>query len=173
MRKSKVVIEHLPTSISIRDNKYSCKGCPLSIYANENDKVMLGCGNIHARTMLVLTPYNVNASIDYLTCLKVLIDLYRNETGRELLDDSYVTRGIKCLNKSPYNLYEQAVSHCYTYFRYECNKLKPRKIISFNTNIYNIKGYNVVTITHPGVMFYNNEELKKKFKLEFIKEMLL
>lgn len=164
-------VEHIATNISIKEK---CSNCPMSIYHKDDAKVMLGVGNIYSDIMMILPPYDVEAKIGYNTILKLLIDEYRELTGKELLEDCYVTRYIKCVNKTPFNIYVNAYLYCYVYIQYEIKQLRPLHIISFDAKFSSIARnihYDVVEVMNPGVLYYDNESLKKRFRDELSKAL--
>lgn len=170
IRRKKIVlsIEHCVSKINIK-NCLGCSNCPIRLYADEKDTIILGTGNICSNIIMILPSYDVHAGIDYITILTLLQNAYRDITGKELLDDCYVTRYIKCLDKTDRNLNNTAVKHCLKNLYYEINKIKPKKVISFNKEYveyieritdYGIELFNVIS---PGVMYYNNDKLKNVF----------
>ena len=171
-RKNKEVelaVEHYSTMLYVC-NADVCSQCPLKLYANEDDKIIFGTGNIITDTIMILPSYDVKAGIGYPTMLKILQDAYRDIKGMELLEECYVTRGIKCLNKTDFNLDKDAIKSCITNLFYEVGRITPRKIIIFDKQLYDFGLYNcnrgkfiVKTVISPGVMYYDNQNLKDVF----------
>lgn len=170
IRRKKVVlsIEHCVSKINIK-KAICCSNCPIRLYANENDKIIFGVGNICSDTIMILPSYDVNAGIDYITILTLLQNAYKEITDRELLEDCYITRYVKCLDKTDRNLNNTAVKYCLSNLYYEIGRIQPKKVISFNKDYvcyidritdFGIKLINVIS---PGVMYYNNDKLKDIF----------
>ena len=166
---SEITIEHIQTTLFIKKVRL-CSKCPLKLYAKDDDKIILGTGNIFTDTIMILPSYDVKAGIGYPTILKLLQDNYKNITGLELLENCYVTRGVKCLNKTDFDLNTEAIKSCITNIYYEINKIKPKKIIIFDKLIYNFGLYRcnagkwiIKTVMSPAVLYYDNENLKDKF----------
>lgn len=171
-RKKKDVelpVEHMSTNLFISICEV-CSKCPCRIYADEDDKIILGVGNIYTDTVVILPSYDVKAGIGYPTILKIMQDTYKNIVGKELLEDCYVTRTIKCFNKTDFNLEKDAIKSCFTNLIYEVSRIKPKKVIILDKQIYDFGLYScnrckfaVKTVISPGVMYYNNQNLKDIF----------
>lgn len=171
-RKNKEVelaVEHYSTMLYVCKADI-CSRCPLKLYANEDDKIILGTGNVMTDTIMVLPSYDVKAGIGYPTMLKILQDAYRDIKGMELLEECYVTRSIKCLNKTDFNLEKDAIKSCITNLLYEVGRITPRKVIIFDKHLYDFGLYKcnqgkfvVKTCISPGVMYYDNDNLKNLF----------
>lgn len=173
VKKNEIAIEHYSTQLFIRKADV-CSQCPLKLYANEDDKIILGTGNIITNTIMVLPSYDVKAGIGYTTMLKITQDTYKDIVGRELLEDVYVTRSIKCLNKTDFNLDKDAIKSCITNLFYEISRITPHKVIIFDKQLYNFGLYRCVigkfvvkTCISPGVMYYDNQNLKDIFIKQF------
>ena len=179
-RKKKDVelpVEHMSTNLFISICEV-CSKCPCRIYADEDDKIILGVGNIYADTVVILPSYDVKAGIGYPTILKIMQDAYKDIVGKELLENCYVTRTIKCFNKTDFNLEKDAVKSCFTNLIYEVSRIKPKKVIILDKQIYDFGLYScnrgkfaVKTVISPGVMYYDNQKLKDTF-IEQLKEAL-
>lgn len=171
-KEKEVAIEHYNTQLYIRKIKL-CSNCPLKLYANENDKIILGTGTIITNIIMILPSYDVNANIGYITMLKIVQDVYKDIIGKELLEDVYVTRSIKCFNKTDFNLEKDAIKSCITNLIYEIGRITPTKIIIFDKHLYNFNLYQnklkyvVKTVLSPGVMYYDNQNLKDIFIKQF------
>ena len=171
-RKNKEVelaVEHYSTMLYIHKANV-CANCPLKLYAEKDDKIILGTGNIMTNTIMILPSYDVKAGIGYPTMLKIIQDAYKDIKGMELLEECYVTRSIKCLNKTDFNLEKDAIKSCITNLFYEVSRITPRKIIIFDKELYDFGLYNcnrgkfiVKTVISPGVMYYDNQKLKDIF----------
>lgn len=170
--KKELAVEHYTTNLNINSANV-CAKCPLRIYADEDDKIILGVGNIITDTILVLPSYDVKAKIGYTTMLKILQEAYKCITGIELLEDTYVTRAIKCFNKTDFNLEVIAIKSCITNLLYEIGRITPRKIIIFDRRLHDFTYNNITikTVISPGVMYYDNDNLKEIF-MEQLKEAL-
>lgn len=167
--KNELNIKHYSSMLNIK-TYYGCTNCPLKLYANENDTVIFGVGNIMSDTMMVLPAYDTKANIDYYTILNIIQDIYKQLKGTNILEECYITRSIKCFNKTDFNLEKDAIKSCIDNLIYECYRIKPNKIIIFDKNLYdfglynNIRGiFNVKTVISPGVMYYDNQNLKDIF----------
>ena len=174
-----LAIEHIISKIKIQDAK-CCKSCPLKLYvSSNNDTIIFGVGNILTDTIIILPSYDVKAKIGYITILKIVQDVYRDITGKELLEDIYVTRAIKCFNKTDFNLEKEAIKSCFSNLFYEIDRISPSKLIVFDKHCYDILfNYNnnglikVIPVISPGVMYYDNDALKERFINEFKNALL-
>ena len=174
-----LAIEHIISKIKIQDAK-CCKDCPLKLYvSSDNDTIIFGVGNILTDTIMILPSYDVKAKIGYITMLQIVQNAYKDITGKELLEEVYVTRVIKCLNKTDFNLEKEAIKSCISNLYYEIGRITPRKVIIFDKQIYdfglyryNQGKYIVKTVINPGVMYYDNDALKDIF-IKQLKEALL
>lgn len=168
-KDNELVVKHIISNINIKTAK-CCQNCPLKIYAKENDKIIFGVGNIFSNTIIILPSYNVNAKIEHNTILKILQDAYKDITGTDVLEDCYVTRSIKCLNKTDFNLDKEAIKSCISNLYYEIGRILPKKLIIFDKNINDYymcnsiqKSFIIKNVISPGVMYYNNQGLKDTF----------
>ena len=168
-KEVELAVEHYSTMLYVCKADI-CSRCPLKLYAKEDDKIILGTGNIITDTIIVLPSYDVKAGIGYPTMLKILQDAYKYITGKELLEEVYVTRVIKCLNKTDFNLEREVIKSCLSNLYYEIGRITPRKLIIFDKQIYdfglyryNQGKYIVKTVISPGVMYYDNDALKEVF----------
>lgn len=183
VRKSKVkeeelAVEHIVSNAKISTAK-CCRYCPLRLYANEDDKIIFGVGNIITNTIMILPSYDTQAKIGYNTILKIVEDAYKNITGKELLEEVYVTRVVKCFKRTDFNLKKEAIKSCFSNLFYEIGRITPSKIIIFDKLCYNtLFNYNnnnfvqIKSIINPGVMYYDNDALKKVFIDEFKRALL-
>lgn len=178
--KEGIAIKHLNSNLNIKSIQ-CCNDCSLKIYAKENETITYGVGNIFGNIVFVLPNYDVNAKIGYNTLLNLLQTQYKELTSKEIFEDYYVTRVVKCYNKTDFDLESQSVKHCYTNLVYEISRIKPNKVIFltkdyeylidymkilFNNNS-NIKFYQTYNI---GVLYYESE-YKDKF-VEQLKEII-
>lgn len=168
-KEVELAVEHYSTKLYVKLAQ-CCSQCPLKLYAEEDDKIIFGTGNIMTDTIMILPSYDVKAGIGYPTMLKILQDAYRDIKGMELLEECYVTRGIKCLNKTDFNLEKDAIKSCITNLSYEICRIRPRKIIIFDKFLYDfISAYytiifpKIYQVVSPGVMYYDNQNLKYVF----------
>ncbi len=168
-KDTQLAVEHYKTMLTI-SKVHLCANCPLKLYAEKTDTIILGTGNIMTDTMIILPSYDVKANIGYNTILNIIQDKYREIKGTELLEDCYVTRSVKCLNNTDFNLEKDAIKSCITNLFYEVARIKPRKVIIFDKQIYNFGLYecnrgrfDVKTVISPGVMYYDNQNLKDIF----------
>lgn len=173
-KHKKDVIEHRKTQLVIKQCS-TCKNCPLKIYAKENETITYGVGNIHSNVIIVLPTYDANADKDYNTILKLLLDTYKEHTGRDLVEDAYITRLVKCYKNTPYNLMDQAKYYCIFHTSYEIFRINAKYVIFTGDTVKkyidsfhlsnNISTFGKITYTmySPAVMFYDNETIKNNF----------
>ena len=179
VKEVELAAEHIVSNKKIKAAK-CCQYCPLKLYvSSDDDTIIFGIGNIITDTIMILPSYDVKAGIGYITMLKIVQDAYKDITGNELLENVYVTRAIKCLNKTDFNLEKEAIKSCFSNLYYEIGRITPRKLIIFDKQIYdfglyryNQGKYVVKTVVSPGVMYYDNDALKEVFIKQF-KEALL
>lgn len=168
-KEVELAVEHYSTTLYIHKADI-CVNCPLKLYAEQEDKIILGTGNIMTDTIMILPSYDVKAGIGYPTILKIIQDIYREIKGKDILEECYITRSIKCLNKTDFNLEKDAIKSCIANLFYEVSRITPRKIIIFDKELYDFGLYNcnrgkfiVKTVISPGVMYYDNQKLKDIF----------
>lgn len=172
-------IEHIKTNKFL--NEYpQCQDCPIRIF-NTNEKLTLGTGNIESNILFVLPTYDYNAKLGYTTILTLLADVYKEIKGKSIFEDVYITRVIKCFNKTDFNLNDIAAKHCNSFIAAEIRSKQWKKIIFFSNtyeeyiskinNNYDLKRitlYNktkrVYNVYNPAILFYNNEKVIKEFK---------
>jgi hypothetical protein len=167
--KIEFAVEHYSSKLYI-SSLNTCSECPLKIYADDKDTIIFGTGNINSNTIMILPSYDVKAGINYNTILKIVQDSYKNIKGTNLLEDCYVTRSIKCLDKTDFNLEDSAINYCLNNLIYEIYRINPNKIIIFDKRLYDldlyelcIGIYNIKTVISPAVMYYNNQKLHNIF----------
>lgn len=181
-RKAKEVelaAEHIVSNKKIKAAK-CCQYCPLKLYvSSDDDTIIFGIGNIITDTIMILPSYDVKAGIGYITMLKIVQDAYKDITGNELLENAYITRAIKCLNKTDFNLEKEAIKSCFSNLFYEIGRISPSKLIVFDRLCYEVLfNYNnnglirIVPVISPGVMYYDNNALKDRFINEFKQALL-
>lgn len=169
----KLSIEHYSSQLFI--NKIDiCSNCPLKLYSKENDTIVFGTGNRITDTMIILPSYDIKADVNYNNILKIVRDTYKDITGKELLENCYVARTIKCINKTDFNLEKEAIKNCICNLYYELSRIKPIKLIIFDKQLYdfglynyNRGKYNVKTVISPAVIYYDNQNLKDVFVRQF------
>lgn len=169
----KLTVEHYGSQLFI--NKIDiCSNCPLKLYSKENDTIVFGTGNRVTDTMIILPSYDIKSDVNYNTILKIVRDIYKDITNKELLEDCYVTRTIKCVNKTDFNLEKEAIKNCICNLYYELSRIKPTKLIIFDKQLYdfglynyNRGKYNVKTVISPAVIYYDNQNLKDVFVRQF------
>lgn len=168
-KDNKMDIEHCSSLIYIKD-AIVCSKCPLKLYAKKNDTIVFGTGNINTNTIMILPSYDVKAKIGYNTILNIIRKVYQHIKGTELLEDYYVTRSVKCVNKTDFNLEKDAIKHCITNLFYEISRINPKKLIIFDKHLYDFGLYRcnqgkfiVKTCVSPAVMYYDNQKLKDIF----------
>lgn len=184
-KRKKDIIEHIKTMFVI--NQFSkCEHCPLRIYAKENETITYGVGNINSNIIIVLPTYDANADKDYNTILKLLLDTYKEHIGRNLLEDAYITRIVKCYKNSPYNLINSAIHYCIYHTSYEIFRINAKHVIFagdtvkkyidafHSSNNISTFGKTSYTMYSPAVMFYDNETIKNNFieQLKYISTLI-
>lgn len=178
VKEEELAVEHIISNAKISTAK-CCQYCPLRLYTNEDDKIIFGVGNIITDTIMILPSYDTQAKIGYNTILKIVEDAYKDITGKELLEEVYVTRAVKCFKRTDFNLEKEAIKSCFSNLFYEIGRITPLKIIVFDKLCYNtLFNYNnngliqIKSIVSPGVMYYDNQSLKDVFIKQF-KEALI
>lgn len=169
--KNLIEDKHLKTNIH-QIKCEQCSECPLHVYSNDNDVVIFGVGNIFADTILVLPSYDTKAKVNYTTILSIVEKAYYQIEHKDIYEECYVTRTIKCYDKSNYNLMQDAIKHCKEFLYYEVIKLKPRRIIifdsKFDTTELEMNTFaRIAHVINPGVMYYDNNKLKQTFMKQF------
>lgn len=162
-------IKYLSTELLIDE---VCYDCPLKLYNKKGSKVTYGVGNIYANTILILPPYNINSKKD--SVINIIDDLYSKNTGKNIFEEYYITRTIKCYNSTNFNLNDSAFKICYKYLIHEICRIKPKSIILFDKNYYEFidnfcSNYKIQVhnILNPNVMWYDNNIIKESFMQQF------
>lgn len=177
VKEEELAVEHIVSNAKISTAK-CCRYCPLRLYINKDDKIIFGVGNIITNTIIILPSYDTQAKIGYNTILKIVEDAYKDITGKELLEEVYVTRAVKCFKRTDFNLEKEAIKSCFSNLFYEIGRITPSKIIIFDKLCYNtLFNYNngliqIKSVISPGVMYYDNDALKKVFIDEFKRALL-
>ena len=178
VKEVELAAEHIVSNKKIKAAK-CCQYCPLKLYvSSDDDTIIFGIGNIITDTIMILPSYDVKAGIGYITMLKIVQDAYKDITGNELLENVYVTRAIKCLNKTDFNLEKEAIKSCFSNLFYEIGRISPSKLIVFDRLCYDVLfNYNnglikIISVISPGVMYYDNNALKDRFINEFKQALL-
>lgn len=178
VKENDLAVEHIVSKTKIKTAK-CCQSCPLKLYASDDDTIIFGTGNIITDTIMILPSYDVKAKIGYITMLQIVQDAHKDITGKELLEEMYVTRAVKCLNKTDFNLENEAIKSCLSNLFYEIGRITPKKLIIFDKQLYDFGLYRcnegkftVKTVISPGVMYYDNNALKNVF-IKQLKEALL
>ena len=173
VKEEKLAVEHIISNVKISTAK-CCQYCPLRLYANKDDKIIFGVGNIITNTIMVLPSYDTKAKIGYNTILKIVEDVYKDIIGKELLEEVYATRAVKCFKRTDFNLEKEAIKSCFSNLFYEISHITPKKIIIFDKELYDFGLYHCVrdkydirTVISPGVMYYDNQNLKDIFIKQF------
>lgn len=179
VKEVELAAKHIVSNKKIKAAK-CCQYCPLKLYvSSDDDTIIFGIGNIITDTIMILPSYDVNAGIGYITMLKIVQDAYKDITGNELLENAYITRAIKCLNKTDFNLEKEAIKSCFSNLFYEIGRISPSKLIVFDRLCYEVLfNYNnnglirIIPVISPGVMYYDNNALKDRFINEFKQALL-
>lgn len=178
VNEEELAVKHIISNAKINTAK-CCQYCPIRLYINEENKIIFGVGNIITDTIMILPSYDTQAKIGYNTILKIVEDTYRDIAGKELLEEVYVTRAVKCFKRTDFNLKKEAIKSCFSNLFYEIGRIAPSKIIVFDKLCYNILfNYNnnnfvqIKSVINPGVMYYDNDALKKVFIDEFKRALL-
>lgn len=169
-KKATILDKHISSKLVINRIRM-CESCPLHIFAEDGQVIMFGAGNISASTIMVLPPYDIKAKIDYVTMIDLLEDAYKEITGLDIFEETYITRSVKCFSRTNYDLNTVAIKECANKLYYEIVRIQPNKVIVFDKNcdIDTIKAnnYNVFQVMSPAVMYYDNPELKEIFMKQF------
>lgn len=173
-RKKEVVVavKHIDTNIKINTNSV-CEVCPYRIFADNDERVTLGVGNIQSNFVFVLPTYDIKSHNHYSGLISQLKEIYKDITGKELFENIYTTRLVKCSNKNEHNIYSTAIAPCSSYFSYEMNNLPAKHIVFFGSTYedYNnnkdtvalyLNNKYVYKVYSPGVIYYDNDTLKTK-----------
>lgn len=173
VKENQLAVEHIVSNKKIKTAK-CCQHCPLKLYSSDDDNIIFGAGNIITDIIMILPSYDVKAGIGYITMLNIVQDAYKDITGKELLENVYVTRAVKCLNKTDFNLEKEAIKSCFSNLFYEIGRIAPPKLIIFDRKCYDILfNYNnnglikIISVISPGVMYYDNQTLKDAFIKQF------
>jgi len=166
-------IEHMVTKIMIKTNA-ACKDCPYRIYAKDDEVVTLGVGNINSDFIFILPTYDIKAKIGYDTVLSMLALWYEQTYGKNIFDDIYITRLVKCSKNTGHDLYQSCIQPCSTFLAYELNKLGARTVVFFgsayddyiaraDTVGHVIPKKNIFKSYSPSVLYYKKPDIIKKF----------
>lgn len=165
--------EHMSTNAKIYQSVI-CRLCPYRIYSNDSEKVTFGIGNIFGDYIFIVPSYDTKAKVGTETTLTLLAKTFNEITGKNMFEEAYITRLVKCQKNLDHSLYEQAVTPCSNYLVKEINRLAAKNIIFFGTtyNDYmnnrdivglNIPLKNIFKSLNPDIFFYDNNILKKRF----------
>jgi len=167
-----VAFDHMGTKIKIKANDV-CSNCVYKLYAKDEETVTLGIGNIHSNFIFILPSYDPKSKLGYVNLLTILKDAYSDVFNRDIFNDVYVTRLVKCSKNTTFNLYESAISPCSHYLTYEVNRLVAKHIIFFGSTFDDYQNNNTVAMYlhnkyvykaySPAVLLYDNIIVKDKF----------
>lgn len=172
INQTHLVYEHMKTSINIKSSNV-CRSCPYRMYVDNDEVVTLGTGNIHSNFIFILPTYDTIDKFGYSNLLSMLSMLYEEITGKNLFDDVYITRLVKCSKNNEHNIYNSAISPCSHYLTYELNRLTAKHVVFFGSayedyentkdtvGMY-IANKQVHKVYSPGILYYNNPNLKDK-----------
>lgn len=163
--------KYLETKLFIKHFR-GCNQCPHKVYAKANDTITFGIGNINSDIFIILPSYDIKYKKDYKSLLKILRDTYTKLTNKELFDEAYITRSIKCFTNTSYDVNSTALNYCAFHIKYEVGRIKPKKVIIFDRLCYDLfdgmfPNFDIYTLYSPAVMFYDNNKLKDTFIKEF------
>lgn len=165
-KKDTILNKHIPSKLVINKIRM-CESCPLHVFAEDGQVIMFGVGNIFANTIMVLPPYDIKAKVDYITMIDLLECAYKEITGLDIFEETYITRSVKCFSKTNYDLNTVAIKECANKLYYEIVRIQPNKVIVFDKNcdidVIKANNYKVLQVMSPAVMYYNNTELKEIF----------
>lgn len=165
-KKDTILNKHIPSKLVINKIRM-CESCPLHVFAEDGQVIMFGAGNIFSDTIMVLPPYDIKAKVDYITMIDLLECAYKEITGLDIFEETYITRSIKCFSKTNYDLNTIAIKECANKLYYEIVRIQPNKVIVFDKNcdidVIKANNYKVIQVISPAVMYYNNTELKEIF----------
>ena len=182
-----IAIEHHKSQLKIHEH-FSCKECPIRIYADKDECITFGAGITFAKIIFILPTYDTNAKIEYTTIFTLLSDLYKELFGKDILEDVYVTRLVKCIDKSTFNLECIAARHCFVHLNHELVRGKWDKIVffgdtfdeyissipypSYHRNLINnyIKNNKCFRLYNPGVLYYDSKV--KNIFIEQLKQVM-
>lgn len=164
---------HIHTGIKIYQS-ITCSNCPYRLYHNEKDTVTMGIGNINSNFIFVLPTYDTRAKVGSETTLTLLIKAYNEITGKDIFEEIYITRLVKCYKNVDHNLYKLSITPCSNYLVYEFNRLMGKNVVFFGSTYedyinnsdtvgLNIPLKNIYKIYSPDVLFYDNPLIKDKF----------
>lgn len=173
-----IAIEHMTTSHAIKSS-YMCSECPYRIFCEDDDKVTFGTGNIYGEYIFVLPTYDSKAKANYITIVSKLIDVYKDITGRDILQDGYVTRIVKCHTVTSHDLYDAGAKACIKYLHYEFTKIHAPKVIFFGSAYTDFVEYKTSEMVYnnkrafevysPGIFFYeDNAKMVDKFTTDLL-----
>lgn len=166
--------KHISGALEIK-KFFGCNNCPEKLYAKDGDKIQYGIGNIYTDTMFVLPNYDINIKTNYDNILELLINAYKELRGKDILEEVYISRILKCFHHSSYNLENKAIDCCITHLFNEMYKHKGNNIILFG-NTYDILckykadfdlilNYKVIQICYsPAMIFYNKDKFMEDFE---------
>ena len=169
--KSKPIIKHINTNINIK-HSLVCRLCPFKIYAEPNDTVEFGVGNMFSNFIFVIPSYNTKTNKE-ITSLNAISKIYRDITGKNILEEIYVTRYVKCYKNTQHALINHAANSCVKYLTYEVTKLSAKNIIFFgdtyryyenNNDLiqFDLYNKNIFNVYSPNIIMFDNDVAKDK-----------
>lgn len=102
-----------------------CTNC-LNKMFNKKKILLHSKGNKTSNIVFLLSNKFFNESME-----KVLYDLYKEITSRDVLDEVYITFAVKCPYCTNYNIQEDAIKHCYNVLNYELSNIKYSHLFVF------------------------------------------
>lgn len=126
--------------IKTKNNKINliCNNCPYKLY-DTNENIYLGQGNINSGIAIIYKGGNYN-KCKLPVEEELLLTYYNNITNRNLYEDFYVTRYIKCSIADNIN-YKIENANCLNFLLRELIRLKITKIILIGSKLKNISYY--------------------------------
>ena len=172
-REEGLYYEHIITGIKISISKV-CDKCPYKIYSTPEETVAFGIGNIYSNFIFILPTYNHRAKINGETSLTLLNKTYNEITGKNMFEEVYTTRLVKCSKNTDHSLYQSSIGPCSNFLIYEINKLDGKHVVFFGSayddyiNNSSMVGMNIPhkiihKIYSPDILHYDNSKIKETF----------
>lgn len=122
---------HLISNRGIKHDPH-CYGCAFKIFEKPNTPITFGIGNIISDTMIIVNPYDYTKPINKIKILNILYDTYLKITGKDIFEECYITRFVKC-NVKGITFNQENSAPCMTHLIKEYNMTNVKKIIYINS----------------------------------------